>query len=556
MSAKFLINQLAALTARLSEANNLPENFEKLESRKAFLKIALYALQNAEAEVLTLTPALPESQTPELTAEELKVHAENNPGEIIDNRRSTHDVIKTEEGESKKDSTNAPLSPDFIEPAELADPIENSFLPGSDNDLSLGYPESQALKLPEIPSDISIPTLTNMGVLFPDKNQSASQGQPAPKQLFLANAKAGEPYTYIVTTELLGLPSFKSSELSGADETGLSWNPETLTLSGTPKNSGDFAFKLTITVSEDAPGKVERTLRLYVNPDPDSLWQNNAPPENAPYKKESHDLSSLQSIGLKAFGASIRGKSHAHSGSFREDDLLLKELPGGWLYAAVADGAGSATFSREGSRLACSGLYRFMQNEGEALAEVSDLEKARALMQRGITHIRRLIADEAANVKAVIKDFNTTFLVTLLRKGKQGYDIISYWIGDGGLAINSGEGFTLLGNPDGGEFSGQTRFLTMDRTGLPEDIAERTRFLSVPKIETIALLTDGVTDPVFSTDANLASKEQWAVFWEDFTKNVEVNSPGADKAALQWLGFKSKGNYDDRTIALIVPDVS
>src|SRR5690606_14699190 len=50
--------------------------------------------------------------------------------------------------------------------------------------------------------------------------------------------------------------------------------------------------------------------------------------------------------------ASKRGRSHAHEGTFRDDDFCTKSLPNDWAIVAVADGAGSAKYARQGSKIA------------------------------------------------------------------------------------------------------------------------------------------------------------------------------------------------------------
>lgn len=68
-------------------------------------------------------------------------------------------------------------------------------------------------------------------------------------------------------------------------------------------------------------------------------------------------------------------------------------------------------------------------------------------------------------------------------------------------------------------------------------------------------MTDGVSDPKFETDANLAKAEYWRNLW------LELQTPLSDEndpaLALQtWLGFWSAGNHDDRTLALFLPNIA
>jgi hypothetical protein len=69
-------------------------------------------------------------------------------------------------------------------------------------------------------------------------------------------------------------------------------------------------------------------------------------------------------------------------------------------------------------------------------------------------------------------------------------------------------------------------------------------------------MTDGITDPKFETDAGLVDPEKWKRFWsEDFGKQVDVSpeNPDLQRQFLGWLDFWSRGNHDDRTLAVMVP---
>ena len=120
----------------------------------------------------------------------------------------------------------------------------------------------------------------------------------------------------------------------------------------------------------------------------------------------------------------------------------------------------------------------------------------------------------------------------------------------------------LLGFPDEGEFSGQTRFLTMQEIFKDaKSVMDRLRFSIEDDFTALMLMTDGVSDPMFETDNNLNSTAKWDEFWDklhDGFKDDEI--PGVDLSddneeskyqLLRWLDFWSPGNHDDRTIAIL-----
>ena len=67
------------------------------------------------------------------------------------------------------------------------------------------------------------------------------------------------------------------------------------------------------------------------------------------------------------------------------------------------------------------------------------------------------------------------------------------------------------------------------------------------------LMTDGVSDPMFETDANLNKYEKWDALWKNIGNEVEMIDDNAESKnqLLKWLEFWSQGNHDDRTIAIL-----
>lgn len=116
----------------------------------------------------------------------------------------------------------------------------------------------------------------------------------------------------------------------------------------------------------------------------------------------------------------------------------------------------------------------------------------------------------------------------------------------------------VQGTPDGGEYAGQTRFLTEDSPEVwPQDasklIARRLRFDVVDSFDAVILMTDGVSDPKFETDNNFTSIAKWHELWAELAKEVFLEKRGdavAD-ALLKWMDFWSPGNHDDRTMMVL-----
>jgi serine/threonine protein phosphatase PrpC len=382
--------------------------------------------------------------------------------------------------------------------------------------------------------------------------------------------------------------------VEGLEDTGLTIdkNENGFIISGTPTKSGTFPLVIKYRHEVSLLGtNLERKIDLIINPDPRSLWKDLPVAPDIEYPKEntqvqyikvpSKDGTSRKDIAA----ASKRGRSHANEGKPRDDDFkLYHNDENDWYVIAVADGAGSAKYSREGSRIACEIAVNHCINElknsenfEENIAQYNlfkDDSEAEARKYVG-DDIYKIVGnaaflahkeiDKVADEKGVpSKLYATTLLLAIAKKFEFGWFVATFWVGDGAICLysedNNGEQpqSILMGVPDEGEFSGQTRFLTMpdifkDSTSL----YKRLRFKIVNDFTALFLMTDGVSDPWFETDSNLNNPEKWKAFYKEIQDNkehpvlLEDDNEETAQQLLDWLDFWSPGNHDDRTIAIL-----
>ena len=161
-----------------------------------------------------------------------------------------------------------------------------------------------------------------------------------------------------------------------------------------------------------------------------------------------------------------------------------------------------------------------------------------------------------------VKDFATTLMFAICKRFDFGWFVASFWVGDGAMCLISENGdIKLLGTPDEGEFSGQTRFLTMPEIFRDRNVYNRLKILIEPDFQKLLLMTDGVSDPMFETDRNLNDPAKWRELLDRLAHGFPADGIGGvdladdnEKAAdqlLGWLDFWSPGNHDDRTIAIL-----
>jgi serine/threonine protein phosphatase PrpC len=404
------------------------------------------------------------------------------------------------------------------------------------------------------------------------------------RHITMSNATAGKDYSFTFDFEQQGLQKMGAYEIVIPEATGLQYDPATRTISGKPLQPGEYRLHLRFKIGDNTEERPfnDKEILLIINADPKSLWKNEKSDDTDPYWKADDEMASALFASHRLIIGSKRGRSHAHEGKFRDDAFAFLFMEASqWGVIAVADGAGSAKYSRRGSQIACETIKHYFAEHltgeqlvafesaisetvnGDSFAEaqrrlsgllVDLLGKAAFLAQTKIK-------EEADAKGAVLKDYATTLIFTLVKTFPFGTAIASFWVGDGGVGIYNKptNDLTVLGEPDSGEFAGQTRFLTMHEIFKDGAYATRIRFKLVKEFTALILMTDGITDPKFQTDANLSRIEKWHALWEDLNGNnadqVKLNFSDAPEmtaaALLQWMDFWSPGNHDDRTIAIL-----
>lgn len=395
----------------------------------------------------------------------------------------------------------------------------------------------------------------------------------------IANGNVGQAYHAKIEMVSVNAPAYVITAVNLPQGTGIIYDPAEAVIKGKPLKDGEIDVEILYTFTGN-DSTHSASMKMTVNPDPKSLWKNIPSDRNAPYWKPDEDMRLVRGGDLLLLGASKRGRSHAHVGSFRDDDFNLEYLPDGdWSIAVVSDGAGSAKYSRRGAEIICQegGAYLSTLLKGEdgdkLIAAVEHLNSATAsgdndaakkkvqnqlyyTLGYAAHHACRFLEAETQKHKElgrVFKDYSSTAIIAVCRRFSFGVLCAAYWVGDGVIAAldNSGNAF-VLGEADAGEFSGQTRFLSAQEVS-PDALLRRIKFEIIPDFKALVLMTDGVSDPYFEVEANLKSHEKWDAFFSELDAKIGLSQKGDDLPSnlMGWLNFWSVGNHDDRTLALI-----
>ena len=189
--------------------------------------------------------------------------------------------------------------------------------------------------------------------------------------------------------------------------------------------------------------------------------------------------------------ASVQGTSHAKTGQPCQDSSSVGEnVPAGMLVAAVADGAGSAALSADGSRIAaCAATQtavRLIRLHVHPLYE-GVLEE---ILREAVHFARKALEAEARRRGKELRDFATTLIVAICAPEITG----AAQVGDGAMitagaviSADDSSGYTLFSSPQRGEYANATNFITSDNWQDSLDI--RTRYGGVSRL---AMFTDGI----------------------------------------------------------------
>jgi hypothetical protein len=183
--------------------------------------------------------------------------------------------------------------------------------------------------------------------------------------------------------------------------------------------------------------------------------------------------------------ASVTGPSHAGTGAPCQDNhqaRVLTRLGDSALVACVADGAGSAPLSQDGSSLVCQAMADLatahFDAEKGSFAGLND-----TILLGWCRDARERIVQLAAMRGDRLRDYATTLCAAFLSPGFAAF----VQIGDGVIVARRHGALGVVFWPQSGEYANSTMFLTGD------NYEEHLQFqLATGDFSEVALMTDGV----------------------------------------------------------------
>jgi serine/threonine protein phosphatase PrpC len=253
--------------------------------------------------------------------------------------------------------------------------------------------------------------------------------------------------------------------------------------------------------------------------------------------------------GGRLLVASRRGRLHAHRGDHREDAMAWRTGGDGWC-VAVADGAGSAVYSRVGAHVAAQVVVH------EALRALRHGHALSAALSTAADAVQAALDTLAAQAPCAPRDLRTTLLVAV----GTGERLALMQVGDGAIVCEGPTPpFRQPIAPHSGTYSGEVAHFLPD-AGAVDALRASILELEAGAAHTVLLATDGVEDPWYPlarhAPALLASLAGEAAPMPEGLLLAGTAAPlrvadGAGDALLQWLAFEKRGENDDRTLAVV-----
>ncbi len=259
----------------------------------------------------------------------------------------------------------------------------------------------------------------------------------------------------------------------------------------------------------------------------------------------------------RVVGAAVSGSAHQRLGLPCQDAFAYRLLeagqtdagqPGGFLLAAMADGAGSAGRSDLGARLAVTAALECLTQAGETQPS-QELPDWQDHLYCAFEAARQAVLDQAETDQAPVREYAAT-LTCLVAAAN--------WVAIGTL----GDCFVIAGDAQGdlytanflqrGEYANETNFISQD------DALFQVQLTVIEQpVTRLAMLSDGLSRLAL----NLPSQEPYRPFFQplfNFTATLEAQDDEAHAQAIEKLaGFLASERVcartdDDKSLLLAV----
>lgn len=161
----------------------------------------------------------------------------------------------------------------------------------------------------------------------------------------------------------------------------------------------------------------------------------------------------------RVVAAAVKGKGHEKTGQPCQDAVHWQPGGDGLLFAALADGAGSAKLGEVGSDVAARAALRAVVESLKTPAALRDDTGAKAALKAALEAALKALTEEAKTKQTKPGDLATTLLICVAGPDR----LAAAQVGDGAVVYADGGGtLRALTKPAAGEYLNETVFLTSE----------------------------------------------------------------------------------------------
>ncbi len=240
-------------------------------------------------------------------------------------------------------------------------------------------------------------------------------------------------------------------------------------------------------------------------------------------------------------GVSVQGTSHLEKNTPCQDAHACLETAGGVLILAIADGAGSAERSQEGSQIAVKQVIASLQSLFQAGVPETESDW-QALLTQAFSEALQSIVQLANNEAVPLRAFATTLACAVVSN-----DWLAVGqIGDGAVVVEGIDGaLTLTILPQRGEYANEAYFLTM-----PDGLSYLAYFISRLEIRSLILTTDGLLRLAFKLPEYQPSPNFFQPLLSFLAETEDEEQARSDLAAFLNSARVNARTDDDKTLVL------
>jgi hypothetical protein len=248
-----------------------------------------------------------------------------------------------------------------------------------------------------------------------------------------------------------------------------------------------------------------------------------------------------ESGGWRYVGASVIGTSHVTMGLPCQDACLVRSISADSLLLVACDGAGSAKYSQEGSRIACDTVLQeavtFLRKGGSPDGLNQDILDS--WVEAVVSQLHR----HASAKDTSVRDLACTLVMALVGNHSSTY----LQIGDGAIVTFQEGSYSPVTWPEGGEYANTTFFVTDDRA-----LDHIQLQLAQPPVDEIAVFSDGLQRLALQFDTRTAHGPFFEPMFARLRKEPPGESPVISELLIEYLGSSliNERTDDDKSLLL------